>query len=220
MMDPRTFVIGDIHGRIEALREVLSLSGYVNGLDRLILLGDVCDRGGNTREVIDLLLTLKDLVAIMGNHDIWALRWMDEGIEDPMWPLNGGRATKESYGWDHGNVPLSHKKFLRREVPFYEADGCLFVHGGFDPSRPIGDQNPEFLAWDREIISYAEKQAIPNYKRVFIGHTLTEAVTQKEEPAFISNLVMLDCGAGYSGRLCMMNTEDMSYVLSARQGDP
>jgi len=70
MPESRTFVIGNIHGRVEALREVLSLSGYVDGRDRLIILGDVCDRGLNTRQAIDRLLSLKDIVLIKGNHDI------------------------------------------------------------------------------------------------------------------------------------------------------
>ena len=136
MTEPRTFVIGDIHGRIEALREVLSLSGYADGLDRLILLGDVCDRGLNTRQVLDLLITLKDPVLIKGNHDIWALKWMDEGVEPDKWLENGGGATIESYGCSHLNVPLSHIEFLKKGISYLEENSCLFVHGGFDPVPP------------------------------------------------------------------------------------
>jgi len=220
MTEPRTFVIGDIHGRIEALREVLSLSGYADGLDRLILLGDVCDRGLNTRQVLDLLITLKDPVLIKGNHDIWALKWMEEGVEPDKWLENGGVATIESYGCCHLNVPSSHIEFLKKGIPYYEEKDCLFVHGGFDPEKPVKEQDEDVLTWDRDLPSYAQKQLIPNYKKVFIGHTSTEIVTGKLKPAFFRNLVMADCGTGYCGRLCMMNTEDLSYVLSLIQVSP
>ena len=55
-MKASTYVIGDIHGRIDALREVLTRSRYNNDRDCLIVLGDVCDRAPGVRETIDLLL--------------------------------------------------------------------------------------------------------------------------------------------------------------------
>ncbi len=219
-MKASTYVISDIHGRIDALREVLALSRYNNDCDCLIILGDVCDRAPGVRETIDLLLTIKNIVLVKGNHDISALKWMDRGIESPDWLYDGGKWTIQSYYYDHKKVPQSHKAVLRNALPYYELEGSLFVHAGFDPTKPVNEQEIEFLAWDREIISYAEKQEIPGYKRVFIGHTPTEAISEKAEPAFISNLIMIDCGAGHSGRLCMMNIDDLSYVLSTKQESP
>ena len=54
----RTFVIGDIHGAYKALLECLELSKFKKNNDRLICLGDVCDRGRQVKECIDELLTI------------------------------------------------------------------------------------------------------------------------------------------------------------------
>jgi serine/threonine protein phosphatase 1 len=216
-MKSNTYVIGDIHGRVYALNEVLLKAGYNNETDRLIVLGDVCDRGPKVREVIDRLLRIKNVILIKGNHDAWALDWMTYGIESDGWLMQGGRSTEKSYGFNHESVPLSHLAFLKKAVLYHIEEGSIYVHGGFDPEKPIEEQDEETLIWDRDLIDYAQKQEIEGYKRVFIGHTPTENITKKTEPAFFHNLVLLDCGAGYSGQLCMMNVEDLSYVLSENQ---
>jgi serine/threonine protein phosphatase 1 len=212
-MESNTYVIGDIHGRVHALNEILLKAAYNNATDRLIVLGDVCDRGPKVREVIDRLLRIKNLILIKGNHDAWALNWMMYGEEGEGWLMQGGRLTEKSYGFNHESVPLSHLAFLKKAVPYHIEEGSLYVHGGFDPEKPIQEQNEETLMWDRELVTYAKEHEIKGYKRVFIGHTPTENITKKNEPAFFHNLIMLDCGAGHDGNLCMMKTGDLTYVL-------
>ena len=63
------FTVGDIHGRYEALIEVLKASKFNYLEDKLILLGDICDGGYNTYEVVEELLKIKNLVFCLGNHD-------------------------------------------------------------------------------------------------------------------------------------------------------
>ena len=57
----KTFVIGDIHGRFKALKEVLKNSkfDYIN--DKLIVLGDIVDGGIRTYDVVEELLKIKKL---------------------------------------------------------------------------------------------------------------------------------------------------------------
>jgi serine/threonine protein phosphatase 1 len=212
-MEPNTYVIGDIHGQVYALRELLYRVNFDKLVDRLIVLGDVCDRGPKTGDTINCLREIRNLVLIKGNHDVWALAWMMDGVEESNWLSQGGRLTVKSYGYTNENVPVSHIDFLRKAVPYYVEDGCLFVHGGFDPNKPIEEQKEEKLVWDRDLINYAKEHEIPGYKMVFIGHTPTKEITGKKEPAFFHNLVMLDCGAGHKGNLCIMNKKDLTYTL-------
>ncbi len=65
----RTFVLGDVHGRIEALKEVLEKSKFKYKKDKLIVLGDIVDGGYDTYQVVEKLLKIKKLVFIIGNHD-------------------------------------------------------------------------------------------------------------------------------------------------------
>ena len=145
---------------------------------------------------------------------------MKEGIVPDKWLENAGGATIESYSCSHLFVPSSHIEFLKKGIPYYEEKECLFVHGGFDPEKPFIEQDEDIFAWNRSLVEYAKKQPIPNYKRAYIGHTPTQFETGKLKPAFFNNLIMADCGAGFCGRLCMMNTQDLSYVLSLIQVYP
>ena len=62
LMVQRILVIGDIHGACKALDQCFSRAGYNHAQDTLICLGDVTDGWPQTRECIDLLLTLPRLV--------------------------------------------------------------------------------------------------------------------------------------------------------------
>ena len=89
----RIFVIGDIHGQCKALLACLQACGFEYDNDRLIALGDVCDRGPQVKESIDELLKIKRLVYILGNHDAWALDWAVYGRMPETWLGQGGEAT-------------------------------------------------------------------------------------------------------------------------------
>jgi predicted MPP superfamily phosphohydrolase len=124
-----TFVIGDIHGRIEALQEVLLSSTFDYDKDKLIILGDIVDGGANSKDCVDELLKIKNTVFVLGNHDQW---WMNSYKNDDMfdgWLSQGGLATVQSY---KSGIPDSHKTFFDSAVPYYIQDNMLFVHGGFD----------------------------------------------------------------------------------------
>jgi len=91
----RAAVIGDIHGSAQLLRRLLAKLE-----DRAIVVaGDVCDRGPDTRNVIDQLIAV-DARGVLGNHDLWLRDWAcGRGLDDfALHPAMGGRATLESYG--------------------------------------------------------------------------------------------------------------------------
>ena len=137
----RTLVIGDIHGGAKALKQCLKRSGFDNNKDRLIYLGDVCDGWSETKEVINILLTIKNLVAIRGNHDQWLLEWFLHGATPLIWVSQGGQATLDSYG-NIKNVPDNHIKYIDNSLFYFKSKNRLFVHGGFITSCPIRIQNP------------------------------------------------------------------------------
>lgn len=217
----KTYVIGDIHGQSAALSEIISLAKINLEEDKVILLGDICDGGPDTKGVVDILLTIKNLVWVLGNHDAWFInylkgkyiierpvdRWTDEGN----WYFQGGKATLQSY--KSGAIPKKHKEFwLTKPVPFYKENDMLFVHGGFDESAPIEHQHINILTWDRGMWNRALLYKIPNYKWVFIGHTATES----KRPEVRNNVINLDSGAGWKGRLSGYCLEDDKYFISRK----
>lgn len=65
----RTIIIGDVHGCLNEIKQLLSLVSYDKNKDRLIFLGDIVDRGPNSAGCVSLARTL-DAESVMGNHDI------------------------------------------------------------------------------------------------------------------------------------------------------
>jgi len=189
----RRFVLGDCHGRLDSLKEVLEKSNFDYEKDVLIVLGDIADGGYNTSQVVDELLKIKNLIYIIGNHDQWFMDFTFKGQKPSVWINQGGANTLNSYGGrvipgsrlggepvmldvDGVRVPKAHAEFFAKGLYFFEFEKMVFVHGGFDPKKPIKKQDPQFLMWDRELIQYAETNNIDNYDKVFIGHTSTQHI--------------------------------------------
>ncbi len=219
----KVFTVGDIHGRAKALKQVLVRSKFDIGKDKLICLGDVVDGGMQSKECVDILLEIKNLTYVLGNHDTWFMNWIKTGTELPVWYHQGGINTIRSYSYNHLLVPVSHQDFFNKGLKYYVLKNMLFVHGGFNPNEPIKNQPLQDLVWDRTIIEYAKKQRIKNYKYVFIGHTTTQTqgsdvnIKNILEPIWFHNLCMMDLGAGFTGKLCIMDVNTKEFWLSDSQ---
>ena len=78
----RVLVVGDIHGGLRALIQVMERAG-VSADDELIFLGDYVDGWSDSAAVIDYLMDLalkQPCVFIKGNHDAWCEDWLRTGI--------------------------------------------------------------------------------------------------------------------------------------------
>ena len=87
----RTLVIGDIHGGLRALEQVLDRA-KVTPSDKLIFLGDFVDGWNDTPKVVDFLIELDlthDCIFIRGNHEEMVLRWLSEGEDNEEWRYRG-----------------------------------------------------------------------------------------------------------------------------------
>jgi len=216
----RSFVIGDIHGAYKALLQCLELSKFNKEEDRLICLGDVCDRGNQIKECVDELLKIKHIVYILGNHDAWTLEWAIQGHSNEDWLEQGGDTTIASY--KEAGMPKEHIRFLAKALLYFEESGRLFIHVGFDDDRGLKDTPKEMLFWDRSLLKKAKQLdricsdwKFGDYEEVFIGHTSTQTFG-KEEPQKFCNVWAMDTGAGGYGRLTIMDIDTKEFWQSDR----
>ena len=129
-----TFVIGDIHGGLKALKQVL-LRAQVTPNDTLIFLGDFVDGWSESPDVIDFLIelsTTQSCVFMQGNHEEMLLKWLRKEDDNELWRFHGGEATVQAYQ----NIPLKtiekHIRFLEALREYYiDEQNRLFVHAGF-----------------------------------------------------------------------------------------
>jgi serine/threonine protein phosphatase 1 len=216
----KRFVTSDSHGGYKALNQVLERCSFDKENDLLIYLGDVVDGWPETKESIDLLLNIKNLVYLLGNHDQWALDYYTGNLpgkenELELWLLQGGTNTVKSYGI--GKPMLKeHIAFLQNARPYYLSDdNILFVHAGFDTAKPIQDTDAHFLIWSRDFLTRyytMHMQQTPiqidTYKEIYIGHTPTIALDREQTmPLRMGNIILLDTGAAFTGCLSIIDVD-------------
>ncbi len=214
----KTFVIGDIHGAHRALVQCLERANFDRTHDRLIVLGDVCDGWPDVKAAIDELLKIPNLEYLMGNHDLWAYEWATTGFQEEIWLSQGGENTVRSYNGQP--MPPEHVEFLRKAKWWHSENNRLFVHAGIDPELTIDEQDSQTLVWDRRLVTLAQRMAITrpdfqfsNFSEIFVGHTTTQ-VFRLNEPSRFCNVWMVDTGAGWSGRLSIMNVDTKEFWQS------
>lgn len=213
----RTLVLSDVHGAFKALEQVFERAGFDKELDRLIFLGDVVDGWPDVVECIEFLGSLKNLVLLKGNHDEWALNWLDPDKDCPYWEYNswvtqGGRVTIQSI--ERHCAEKTVLEFLSAGIPYFYEDDALFVHGGIPEDRLIDECTELELIWDRSmaiesVMSY--KRPVELYNEVFCGHTPTQTLDGSLKPIISNGVICMDTGASYDGPLSIMdiNTKEV-----------
>lgn len=234
------YVIGDLHGTYKALKQCLERSNFDYENDELITLGDICDGYSEVYECVEELLKIKHRIDIRGNHDDWFLTFLNTGVHPDNW-TQGGYKTLQSYcnnikdvelikynnhliGYKPQNTPQSHIDFFRNQVYYYiDQDSNIFVHGGFNRHFSIEDKiynKSNILMWDRDLwyqaLSFNSVQGYNfknDFNEIFLGHTST--INWKTDlPMHSANVWNLDTGAGYNGKLTIMNVETKEFWQS------
>ncbi len=130
----RTIIVGDIHGCLEEFDELLKTTEFKRGNDRLVLLGDLVDRGPDPVGVVRRARELK-AESVLGNHEEKHLRWRRHefkrrnhpGYRNPMKPFTGERLT-EHLGYSEDDWAYIEA------MPFtIDLGNWVAVHAGFEP---------------------------------------------------------------------------------------
>jgi serine/threonine protein phosphatase 1 len=222
----RRFTIGDIHGAYKALKHVLRASNFNYQEDTLICLGDVADGWPEVPQCFEELLKIKHLVYIIGNHCEWLYQYLRFGSAPEIWTMQGGMASLLAYtkiinkkGRDMAD---RHAELLKNALSYYVTeDNKLFVHGGFNWHQDISTQPRHDLVWDRNLfvsaVMWHEKKTgdrVKDYDEVFIGHTTTSRYRPDLTPVHVSNVWCLDQGAGWEGKLTLLDIDSKEYFQS------
>lgn len=222
------YAVGDVHGRADLLVELvdrimhdaLGAGGSRETPAEIVFIGDLIDRGPDTRSVIEFLMTMNDwpeveTIFVAGNHELMLLDFLDDPVAGRRWLRCGGAETLASYGVggldDFGSTDGLHRiagalrhamgphlGFLGRLVPWHLNGSLLFAHAGADPRLPPEAQTAEALAW-----------GVPEFFRrhrrdglwVVHGHSIVE------RPAIGHGRIAIDTGAWLTGRLTALKAD-------------
>ena len=221
----RIYAIGDIHGRADLLDELLAMIDADNiargpSQVRLIFLGDLIDRGPDSKKVVERLMEVKArhplTHILLGNHEevfLQAIRGDSAGALRYGLRI-GADATIMSYGVTaqeylrvdidqllviaRRRVPEAHLDFMAEFEDMVFAGDYVFVHAGVRPDKSLDRQKINDLRWIREdFLDYRGKLE----KIVVHGHSISDEVETTP------HRIGIDTGAYATGILTAMGFE-------------
>lgn len=210
-------VIGDIHGKLDSF--LAMLNQWNPEKEQLVILGDLVDRGTQSRQVIQTAMTLRQeygAVILKGNHDDMFLHWLSSP-EGQYYYSQGGNNTIDSFFGNRMTTthhPDHLAKILKErfsdEVAFmsslpnyYDADPFIMVHAGIDTDKiDWKETHPEDFKWIRHDFHHGENKT---GRTVLFGHTPTQLLNADQTlDIWVSpcqTKIGLDGGAVFGGFL-------------------
>lgn len=204
-MDKGVWAIGDIHGCAKTFKALLA-----RVQPRIAYtLGDYCDRGPRTKQVIDLIMGDSRIRPLLGNHEDIFLQVYDNPTSAMVqWFVrNGGLATLESFGVsDIRQVPKKYVDWMRSLPAVRRYGNVILSHAGanLNKRRPFDDR--EYLLWNREVPA-------PNDPAwtIVVGHTIVDAADSAA--SVDSRKVMIDTGCCRGGMLTAYNIHTHELIF-------
>lgn len=219
----RTLVIGDIHGGLKGLEQVLKRA-ELSPSDHLIFLGDYVDGWSESAQLIDYLIELDkkySCIFIRGNHDTWCMEWLESKVPNSIWLKHGGLSTIDSYqSYSEADI-LQHIDFFRKMNNYLIDDqNRLFIHAGFSSMHgPEKEHYSSNYSWDRTLWELAlaihgkvqkDESCFPIrlklFQEIYIGHTPT-INWGVEAPWNRVNVWNIDTGAAFTGKLSVLDID-------------
>ncbi len=229
----RVYAIGDIHGRDDLFADLLDRIEQDHrsrepARSVVILLGDLVDRGPDSRGVIERAMSLGDRFDsvrwLVGNHEECFLAALKGDVQRVRYFIRiGGDATIRSYWQDDESygeasyeevaeklpliVPQSHADFLRSGEDMITIGDYVFVHAGVRPGVALDRQSKQDLRWIRDEFLASDD----DFGAVIVhGHSISKTVENA------GNRIGIDTGAycyGALTALCLEN--DRQTVLQS-----
>lgn len=230
----RAYAIGDIHGRLDLLDQLLDkihedMRRRPTRKALLVFVGDLIDRGPDSAQVVERLRTYAHpgvrAVFLLGNHEEVLLRIL-AGEPDLVtkWCSFGGAECLHSYGVDSSKIaglddsealaivksaiPKAHVEFLQGFDDSCRFGDYLFVHAGIRPGVELDQQRQSDLRWIREPFLFDETDH---------GFVVVHGHTIRPEVEVCPNRIGIDTGAYRSGVLTALAIEGTdSWLLDTR----
>jgi serine/threonine protein phosphatase 1 len=198
-MSGRLIAIGDIHGCHKEFEDLLEELELTND-DRLVLLGDLVNRGPDSAKVVQLARE-HATASLLGNHELRLLNYRK--TDDPSHLKKYDRETYDQLNgkcWDYlESMPLTYAD---------EELGVVLVHGGFLPDRPWQKQPARVVTRiqvvdrDGEPRKRSEAPDAPHWAELWNGPPfVVYGHTPREEVARTKWTLGIDTGCVLGGAL-------------------
>lgn len=219
----RSIAIGDIHGGLKALVQLLKRID-ITPEDELIFLGDYVDGWSDSANVVSYLIELakqNTCIFLRGNHDDLTHSWLETGEFNEQWLQHGGQSSIDAYRNFSSEEKEKHIAFFNQMLDYYvNKENQLFVHAGFTNLHgPDAEYYQSAFYWDRTlwetVLSLDPSMAhddefypkrLAQFKEIFIGHTPVTRIG-KTTPVHRANVWNIDTGAAFKGPISAIEVQ-------------
>ena len=228
------YIMSDIHGSYKELKRALSI--WDKEKDILVILGDLIDRGPDSRKVVQKLMSLQKknrdkVIVLKGNHEDMFASWIkheDEELLNVYYntihneAISSFLGIRDVYNYYPSYLASEMKAKFSKEIEwlsnlpeYYEGENVIFVHAGINVE---GDwkKDKEYMMWARNEFIYSKLKL---HKRVFFGHTPTKNINKDRSNCVWENelgdRVAIDGGVSMKGQLNVLKVKkDGTYKAS------
>lgn len=210
MAVPRQIAISDIHGCNLTFGNLLDQIAFSTS-DELYILGDLIDRGPDSKGVFDRVFQMQEagysIKCLRGNHEqmcLDALAGEEEKVE--RWAINGGLQTMRSFeAVEPSEIPAQYLDFMA-DLPYcFELEDYVLVHAGLNLKRHFPTMDPHAMMWTRGWYQEFEDNRAEQWlddRLVVHGHT---PIPNHKTSNMLQNLdqlpvVNIDNGCVFAGR--------------------
>ncbi len=204
----RDFVVGDLHGHIDMLRELMGIVAFDQDIDRLFAVGDLIDRGPNSADCLRLVME-PWFYSAMGNHELMMLDAVSGEFPNAMscWVMNGG-------GWWSGETENDQKELaaIASSLPIAIAVGSgvnrfnvlhaefLGTDSDLDQVHLLDQHVHMQMLWGRSVVEGKQTPTHGQLSMTYVGHTIVR------RPGTRANHGFIDTGSFLlgTGRLTMI----------------
>jgi serine/threonine protein phosphatase 1 len=159
----------------------------------------------------------------MGNHEDLLLRALDDPENLPLWLMNGGKATLQSFNAHQpADIVSNYLPFFSTLEYYKSLDDYLLVHAGFDFSGSDPFTDYESMLWTRH---FEPDEKYTQGRRIVHGHTPTRAdhiiFSTKPPQATVINIdggCVFGNGFRALGKLVALNLDTLEPVMVDYRG--
>ncbi len=219
--DEPLFVIPDLHGAFPLLLDALAWKAREFADHRLIVLGDMIDRGLESARVLRCLMELPSATCLMGNHEAMLLDVLDDPLRHGAdWLRFGGQETLLSFGFQ--GLPRGPEaicamaatlrermgedmiEWLRARPLYCQSGNVVMVHAALEPRRALQAQSRKSMLW-----GHPDFGRVPRQDGLFVVHGHNVVPRARVEGGCLS----LDTGAYATGILSFSVIDSRGPVI-------
>ena len=178
-----TYCVSDIHAEYGLFLKLLDKISFTDS-DRLIVLGDIIDKGADSVKLLQFISKMPNASAIIGNHEYTFLKYywglMRSSPDNFDYVL---KKLREYFPNDGHLLDWDTVDWLENRPYYIEEDNFICVHAGAPIDKnnrilPLGMATREQLVYDRNFKS--PDLQIKDSKCVLFGHTPTSYLLNGE----------------------------------------